>query len=601
MKAPLIHVASLVFNEPLAILPSKLETILHAIGPRLVVDDASLDELLRMRSIQTRPVLQGNAVMLANPALSSNAYADTSANIISTITGGSGVVQVGDTVTVAQLPRQNGNDDNGKPYRLTPEGVAVLPVRGTLMKRFNFLSVASGLTTYSGLAQDTKAALSDPQVKAVLFDIDSPGGTTHGCFELSDMIYGLRGEKPMWACANDLAASAAYAVASSADRIFLTRTAGVGSVGVFALHTDQSAQDEQIGVKYSYIFAGDKKIDGNPHEPLTKSARSDIQAEVDREYEIFVMTVARNRGFVGATVGNIRGTRAGVYFAENACPLMADEVGTCDDALEALTAKVNGTRLKGSGKLAIETQSGNNASDTAQAKEGEAMPNTTEETKRAAKAEEADAKAKATDEKRDDEDEDDVPQDAKGKKAKKDDEDDEDDTSAKSRRAPVAEIPVSANAPAKRIAELCMIAGAPELTGDYIMRGYSVEKVIEKLSARRVKASSEGNVNSFVAGDGEGSGGGGQASVDAAIKQSRIMSANSGGALKPSQCMERILRSSPEVYSGYLEEKDRVMSQISYSGGGRILNDYILNTQRRYMAQLGLGTAIEDVPSRRPM
>jgi hypothetical protein len=43
------------------------------------------------------------------------------------------------------------------------------------------------------------------------------------------------------------------------------------------------------------------------------------------------------------------------------------------------------------------------------------------------------------------------------------------------------------------------------------------------------------------------------------------------------------------------------MSQISYSGGGRVLNEYVLNVQRRYLTGLSLSTAIEDVPSRRAM
>ena len=566
----------MVFNEPLAIYVPKLATILQAIGPRLVVDDASLDNLMRLGSIQQRPILSEDAVRFD-----------------------------------AQVPSQNGDGDNGKPYQLTPEGVAVIPMRGSLMKRYNFMSAASGLTTYQGLGQAATAAMADPQVKAILFDIDSPGGTTHGCFELSDMIYQMRGDKPMWSCANDLAASAAYALASATDRIFVTRTGGVGSVGVFALHADQSGLDEQAGVKYTYVYAGDKKVEGNPHEPLSKSAKADIQAEVDRENEIFVATVARNRGFASATAENIAATKAGVYFAQNAVPLMADEVGTFGETLEALTAKITGTRISNSGKVALLAESGNNASvaESAEAKQGEqpkgdAMPKA-EEMKRAKKAdEEAEAAAAEKKDEEDDEDEDDSKEkddDAKGKKkavraASTTDEDDEDDKSA---RRTVAEMP-KANS-AVTISNLCTIAGTPELAAEYLIKGYSVDKVIEKLSARRAKASAEANINSFVAGDGGTGNGSGQESVDAAIKQSRIMSSNSGGSLKPSQCMERLLRSNPEIYTGYLEEKDRVMSQISHSGGGRILNDYVLNTQRRYMAQLGLGTTIDDVPGRRSM
>ena len=57
---------------------------------------------------------------------------------------------------------------------------------------------------------------------------------------------------------------------------------------------------------------------------------------MDREYAIFVETVARNRGFAGADVKKIEATQAAVLFAENAKPLLADEVGTLEDCLGAL-------------------------------------------------------------------------------------------------------------------------------------------------------------------------------------------------------------------------------------------------------------------------
>ena len=577
MKAPLIHVASMVFNTPLAIIPGKLEAILQAVGPRLILDTADMPQIAQVGSL-------GFDVNLA-PAPGDILVLDNG-------NGGNG-----------------GNRQDEKPYRLTPEGIAVIPIRGTLMKRFGYLSAISGFSSYAGLRQAATAALADPQVKGVLFDVDSPGGTTHGCFELSDAIYQMRGDKPMWACANDLAASAAYALASATDRVLVTRTAGVGSIGVFALHTDQSGLDEQAGVKYTYIYAGEKKTDGNPHEPLGRSARADIQAEVDRENDIFLATVARNRGFAGATVTKVAATKAGVFFAENALPsLLADEVGTFDEALEALTAKVSGTKTIPSGKVALQTESGNNARELNGAENGEkpkegeaAMPKPgTEDLKRAKKSEAEDAAAtEAAAAKQDDEDEDDEPDREEEEKPSEREDAKKSKKADDSKCGTVTEMPTTANAPAKRIAELCQIGGVPELAAEYIVKGYSVDKVIEKLSARRAKASSEGSFNAFVSGD--PGGGGARGSVDSAIEQARVMSANSGGRLSQSQCMERILRGNPDIYNGYLEERGAVAAKVAFTGGGRALTDYVLNNQRRYMANLGLGTTIEDVPGRRPM
>jgi len=108
--------------------------------------------------------------------------------------------------------------------------------------------------------------------------------------------------KPIYAVANDMALSAAYAIASAAQRVYVTRTGTVGSVGVYALHVEQSGFDKQTGIKYNYIHHGAKKVDANPHEPLSEGAEADIQAEVNRQGSIFVETVARNRRCSSAKV-----------------------------------------------------------------------------------------------------------------------------------------------------------------------------------------------------------------------------------------------------------------------------------------------------------
>jgi len=236
---------------------------------------------------------------------------------------------------------------DGRDYQLVDE-VAVIGVQGVLLKKGSWLSAMSGCTSYQSLQQQIEAAIGDDRVGAILLDIDSPGGETCGCFELSDFIYGIRGEEPIYAVANDTALSAAYAIASAADKIFVTRMGAVGSVGVYALHAEQSGFDKQTGMKYTYIHHGAKKVDGNPHEPLSDGATADLQAEIDRQGRVFIETVARNRG-VGS--GRIEATQAGLLWGDGALTLFADEIGTVEDALNQLRAmnpvlkpKENGAR-----------------------------------------------------------------------------------------------------------------------------------------------------------------------------------------------------------------------------------------------------------------
>jgi signal peptide peptidase SppA len=171
-----------------------------------------------------------------------------------------------------------------------------------------------------------------------LLDIDSPGGEAGGVFDLADKIFSARKVKPIWAVANDEAFSAAYAIAAAADRIYLSRTGGVGSIGVIAVHLDQSVAEADAGLKYTAIYAGEHKNDLSPHEPLSDPARAQLQTEVDRVYALFTETVARMRGLEPAA---IKETEAALYFGEQSVAAgLADRIGTMGDALSDLTKKI---------------------------------------------------------------------------------------------------------------------------------------------------------------------------------------------------------------------------------------------------------------------
>ena len=220
------------------------------------------------------------------------------------------------------------------PPRSTHAGassIAVIPVHGTLVKRTAGLNAASGLTSYTEIGAMLEAALADPQVAGILLDIDSPGGEAAGSFELARTIREATKTKPVWAVANDSAFSAAYAIGAAANRLIVSETGGVGSIGVIALHVDQSVKDANDGYRYTAVTAGNRKNDFSPHEPLTTSAKAELQAEVDRLYGLFVDHVAAMRRL---DANDIRGTEAGLFFGGNAITAgLADAVGTLDSAL----------------------------------------------------------------------------------------------------------------------------------------------------------------------------------------------------------------------------------------------------------------------------
>ncbi|WP_264376882.1 S49 family peptidase [Wolbachia endosymbiont (group B) of Aricia agestis] len=202
------------------------------------------------------------------------------------------------------------------------ERTAIIPIHGILTKKPGAFDEMLGMTSYEQIEVQVKQALEDSSIETILLDIDSPGGEVNGIFDLADFIYSARAKKRIVAITNDDAYSAAYAIASSAEKIFLTRTSGVGSIGVIASHIDQSGFDEKCGIKYTTIFTGKRKNDLNPHEPINSEGLKSLREEIDRLYEMFVQLIARNRNL---SIEAIKSTEAGLYFGEKAV-----EIGLAD-------------------------------------------------------------------------------------------------------------------------------------------------------------------------------------------------------------------------------------------------------------------------------
>lgn len=255
--------------------------------------------------------------------------------------------------------------DNTKPYAFS-NGIAIIPVTGVLLNRYPYSW--GGATGYGTIRSMLAVALEDPDVKGIVFDVNSPGGMVQGCFELCDFIFDSRGTKPMMAVVDANATSAAYAVASSADKIIATRSADVGSIGVVMMHVSLAGALEQIGIEVTYVYAGSHKVDGNPYQALSDEVKADFQASVDATYEEFVALVSRNRGL---NVETIRGTQAAIYSAAEAKDLdLIDEVASPSDALLMFVDGLTGsTSDLGDVEMATEKQPG--------AEAGTQVPDTT--------------------------------------------------------------------------------------------------------------------------------------------------------------------------------------------------------------------------------
>jgi len=216
-------------------------------------------------------------------------------------------------------------------------GVATITIDGSLVNRGAWLDANSGLVSYEGIAAQLADAVDDPEINAIVLDINSPGGEATGMFGLARQIAAAGQKKRVVAVVNDVAASAAYGLASQANEIVVSESSVVGSIGVVLMHVDRSAQLEAAGVKPTLIHAGAHKVDGNSFEPLPKSVRADMQAEVDKIYSMFTSLVGDGRGKKLTSEG-ARSTEARVFLGEEAVARgLADRVGSFEAVVASLS------------------------------------------------------------------------------------------------------------------------------------------------------------------------------------------------------------------------------------------------------------------------
>jgi capsid assembly protease len=194
------------------------------------------------------------------------------------------------------------NAASGNVSKTAPKSIGVIPILGSIVQRGNLFTEASGTASTDVIGKQFDSLLQNDQVGTIVLDIDSPGGTVYGVPELAYKIQSGRDRKPIVAVANAEAASAAYWLASAASEIVVTPSGNVGSIGAYAMHIDQSALNESLGVKPRYIAYGKYKTEGNPDEPLSDEAEEEIRKRVNRYGVMFEEAVAANRGVTLATV-----------------------------------------------------------------------------------------------------------------------------------------------------------------------------------------------------------------------------------------------------------------------------------------------------------
>lgn len=190
------------------------------------------------------------------------------------------------------------------------ERVARIPVEGTLVHRLGGVSPWSGMVGYDCLERVIEDAQNNKEVGAILLDINSPGGEVAGCFDFARKLRSMSqqgGGKPIVAFANEMACSAAYAIASACDAIMTTETGITGSIGVYTLVVDMTKGLQKGGIEVTMVRAGERKARGGPYEKADTATLSKLEQWVDDTWQIFCDHVAIGRNLTSSEVRGLQG------------------------------------------------------------------------------------------------------------------------------------------------------------------------------------------------------------------------------------------------------------------------------------------------------
>jgi len=279
------HLAGRLFNEPLAIIPSKAAEIVMGLHARFGITDVSqLKELMLFGEDE---------------------------------------------------------EERRRPEIEVLNGEAIIPVEGTLVngKISSMMAAFSGLRSYQSLREDVEEAQTLPGVDRALFLMNSGGGEAAGLFDFVDWLHMTARDFPIRTFVSHMGGSAAFAVATATNEIIVSQSAHVGSVGTFLLLTNVTEANNMRGVQVIPVFAGARKVDGLPHIPLTKPAFEALQARVETMNGLLIDKVATFRNLAES---DVLATEAGIFIGQQALSVgFADAVGTEDSVIQIVGG--NGT------------------------------------------------------------------------------------------------------------------------------------------------------------------------------------------------------------------------------------------------------------------
>lgn len=236
----------------------------------------------------------------------------------------------------------------------THEGIGIIDVSGSLVTNAPAFATMFGVLGYNVLKDTLVVAAQDPEIKHILLNIDSSGGSANGIDSVSELIKTISStHKPVTAFTDTKAHSAAYWIAAATDSISATRMADVGSIGVISVLTEYTKAMEKDGVTATVLRSGEFKALGSSMEVLTPEAKAVIQGKLDALYTEFTSHISHSRP--GLSADTTQWAEGKTFLGKDAIGVgLVDNITTFEKLTTSLVKK-NAAQGK-SGRMQLSTE-----------------------------------------------------------------------------------------------------------------------------------------------------------------------------------------------------------------------------------------------------
>jgi len=252
------------------------------------------------------------------------------------------------------------------------DGVAIVSMSGSLSNGSAGYGIYYGMLGYEDLRNILAQVVSNPGVSAIVLNVDSGGGAVAGVQETAQLLSRVNAVKPVVTYTGSMMASAAIWIGANASYVMASETAVVGSIGIIRVHMDYSESMKMDGIKATVIRAGEEKALASPYEPLSDTAKNNMQTQANQMYSIFIKDIAKARNIPVAQADTSFGQ--GKEFLGKAAMSVGliDAVGSLEDAFAK--AQKLGAASNASAKRAVTATKATNYSNVQANVGSESLP-----------------------------------------------------------------------------------------------------------------------------------------------------------------------------------------------------------------------------------